>query len=56
MPQHPGSSHNPVSQSKAKEILKDGSIRGKSITTKQRGLFGAVARGQKVRLSDRAKR
>ena len=34
------------SQDKAKEILKDGTVRGKAITTKQRGLMGIIASGQ----------
>lgn len=32
-----------VSRSKAKKILKDGTIRGKKITKKQKGFFGAIA-------------
>ena len=32
-------------QGKAKEILKDGTVRGKPITTKQRGLMGIIAGG-----------
>ena len=32
-------------QGKAKEILKDGTVRGKPITTKQRGLMGIIASG-----------
>ena len=35
------------SQGKAKEILKDGTVRGKPITTKQRGLFGIILAGRK---------
>ena len=31
---------------KAKKILDDGKIRGKAITAKQRGFFGAVAGGK----------
>lgn len=37
------------SKAKAKEFLKDGSVRGKELTKKQRGLFGAIAGGQRVR-------
>jgi len=33
-------------QGKAKEILKDGTVRGKAITTKQRGLMGIIASGK----------
>lgn len=35
------------SPQKAREILHDGTIRGKAITKKQRGLFGAISSGQK---------
>jgi len=31
---------------KAKEILHDGTVRGKPITTKQRGLFGIIMAGK----------
>lgn len=34
-----------VSPGKARTILKEGKIRGKAITKKQRGFFGAVAEG-----------
>ena len=34
---------------KAKKILKHGSVRGKSLTRKQKGLFGARAGGAKLR-------
>lgn len=34
------------SQAKAKEILTDGTVRGKPITTKQRGLMGIIASGK----------
>ena len=33
-------------QDKARQILKDRSVRGKSLTGKQRGFFGAVASGK----------
>lgn len=33
-------------QAKAKEILHDGSVRGKPITPKQRGLMGIIASGK----------
>ena len=33
------------SQEKAKEMLRDGTVHGKALTTKQRGLFGAIAGG-----------
>ncbi len=35
----------PVSQSKAKKILRDGEIRGKPLTDPQEGLFGLIAGG-----------
>ena len=35
-----------ISKDKAKKILKDGSIRGKKITKRQRGFFGARAGGK----------
>jgi hypothetical protein len=34
-----------VSASKAKTILSDGTVRGNPLTTKQKGLFGAIAGG-----------
>ncbi len=33
-------------QGKAKEIMQDGAVRGKPITTKQRGLFGIIMAGK----------
>ena len=33
-------------QAKAKEILHDGTVRGKPITTKQRGLMAIIAIGK----------
>jgi hypothetical protein len=35
-----------VSAAKARKILKDGTIRGKPLTTKQRRYFGAIASGK----------
>ncbi len=35
----------PVSKKKAGKILKHGTIRGKKITKKQKGMFGAVKGG-----------
>ena len=32
-------------QTKAKKILKDGKVHGKSLSKKQKGLFGAIAGG-----------
>jgi len=36
-----------LTANKAKKILKDGTVRGKAITTRQKKFFGAVAGGQK---------
>ena len=36
-----------VTKAKAKKILRDGTIRGKSLTKKQRGFFGARAGGKR---------
>lgn len=38
-----------LTSGKAKEMLRDGTVHGKPLTAKQKGLFGAVAGGQKVR-------
>jgi hypothetical protein len=38
-----------VSQAKAKEILKDGSVHGQPLTAKQKAFFGARAGGAPVR-------
>jgi hypothetical protein len=40
---------NPVTKRKAKKILNHGSVKGKPLTKPQRGLFGAVAGGKKIR-------
>ena len=39
----------PVGSKKAKEILKDGTVHGKKLTGKQKGFFGAIAGGQKLK-------
>lgn len=36
-----------LTSDKAKKILKDGSVHGHPLTAKQKGLFGAIAGGQK---------
>ena len=36
-----------LSAAKAKKILKDGKVRGKALTKKQRGLMGLVASGKR---------
>ena len=38
-----------LTATKARKILKDGSVRGKKLTPKQKRLFGAVAGGQRLR-------
>lgn len=40
---------SPVSQSKAKEILRDGTVHGKPLTKKQKAFFGARAGGAPMR-------
>ena len=39
-------------KAKAKKILRDGRVRGKALSKKQKGLFGAIA-GGKARKSGR---
>ena len=36
-----------ISKTKAKKILKDGSVRGKRLSKRQKGLFGVIAGGGK---------
>jgi len=38
-----------LTASKAKKILRDGSVRGKKLSARQKRFFGAVAGGQKPR-------
>ena len=38
-----------VSQAKAKEVLRHGEVKGRRLTKKQRGFFGARAGGAPVR-------
>lgn len=38
-----------VSPAKAKEILRDGTAHGKKLTKKQKGLFGVIASGKKLK-------
>jgi hypothetical protein len=40
---------NPVTRKKAKKILAHGSVRGKPLTKKQKGMFGVIAGGGKVK-------
>ncbi len=44
-----------VSKTKAKKILRHGEVRGKKLTKKQKGFFGARAGGQPVRRKRRKK-
>ena len=37
-----------VTKAKAKKILKDGKLRGRKLTAKQRGHFGRIASGKKA--------
>lgn len=39
--------HKKLTKAKAKKILRDGSVRGKRLTKKQKGFFGARAGGAK---------
>lgn len=39
-------SEQDITQAKAKEILKDGEVKGEPLSTKQKKLFGAVAGGE----------
>ena len=46
------SSHKPkkkLAKSKARKILRDGEVRGKALTKKQRGFFGARSAGKPVK-------
>ena len=46
------SSHKPkkkLTETKARKILRDGEIRGKALTKKQRGFFGSRAAGKPVK-------
>lgn len=36
-----------VSKAKAREILHHGSVHGRKLTKKQRGMFGAIASGKR---------
>ena len=47
MVKHPAAHR--LSPTKARKILHDGSVRGKPLTPKQRGLFGARASGKPVK-------
>lgn len=52
---HKGGTHT-LTAGKAGKILRDGSIRGKPLTSKQEGLFGLIRGGKKpTRLSRMAR-
>ena len=38
-----------LTKTKAKKILKHGKVRGKKLTKKQKGFFGARAGGQRIK-------
>ena len=44
-----------VSQKKAKQIMKDGTVHGRPLTKKQRGFFGARAGGAPVKTKKKKK-
>ena len=46
----------PVTKKKAKKILKHGSVKGKPLTKKQEGLFGAIAGGAALKKRSLKKR
>jgi hypothetical protein len=43
MPKKPSQRKDAPSPGKAREILRDGTVHGQPLTSKQRGFFGAVA-------------
>ncbi len=45
----------PLTQTKAKKILRHGEVRGKSLTEAQKGFFGARAGGAPIKRSEQAK-
>ncbi len=44
------------SKAKAGKILSEGEVRGKPLTPSQRGLFGAIRGGQKIRIQQKNRR
>jgi len=48
------SSKTNVSQSKAKQILTDGTVRGNPLSQAQKGMFGAIAGGAPTKASKKA--
>ncbi len=47
--------HNPITQTKARKILRHGEVRGSPLTKAQKGFFGARAGGAPVKRSEQAK-
>lgn len=45
--------HGNITSEKAKEILRDGKVRGNPLTSKQKGFFGARAGGNTGHRSDK---
>jgi len=45
-----------VTKKKSKKILKHGKVKGKKLTKKQRGFFGARAGGQPVKKKQRKRK
>ena len=45
-----------VTKAKAKKILRDGTIRGRPLTAKQRGMFGAIAGGNSRKRATKKRR
>lgn len=45
-----------LTKAKAKKILRDGKIRGKPLTARQKRFFGAIAGGQRPRRKRKSKR
>lgn len=44
-----------LTKKKAKKILRDGEVRGRKLTKKQRGFFGARAGGQPIKRKKKKK-
>jgi hypothetical protein len=45
-----------VTKAKARKILHDGKIRGKALTTRQKGFFGAIAGGSSNKTAAKKRR
>ena len=53
---HRGSYRGPVTKAKAGEVLRHGKIGERNLTLRQKGLFGAIRGGQRLRLAGRGKK